>query len=63
MVLKYTNSKPYIQDVSVNNMKKTGLYGYVYDIWVDHDSTDVDDMLDITTYLMKNQWFKMFGFT
>ena len=55
MVLKYTNSKPYIQDVSVNNMKKTGLYGYVYDICVDHDSTDVDDMLNIPTYLMKNQ--------
>ena len=32
---------------SVNNMKKTGFNGYVYDFSIDHDATDVDDILDI----------------
>ena len=34
-------------------MKKTGLYGYVYDFSVDCDSIDVADILDIHKYLMK----------
>ena len=38
---------------SVDNMKKTGLYGYVYDISVDYDAITVDDILDIHKYLMK----------
>ena len=33
-------------------MKKTGLYGYVYDFSDDYDSTDVADILDIHKYLM-----------
>ena len=28
-------------------MNKTGLYRYVYDLSVDFDNTDVDDILDI----------------
>ena len=35
-----------------DNMKKTGLYGYVCDFSVDYDSTDVADILDIHKYLM-----------
>ena len=34
-------------------MKKTGLYGYGYDISVDYESIDFDDILDINKYLMK----------
>ena len=42
------------RDWSVDNMKKTGFTGYVYDlISVDYDSTDVDDIFDIHKYLMK----------
>ena len=40
------------KDFSVDNMKKTGLYGYFFDFWVDFDSTDVADILDIYKYLM-----------
>ena len=38
---------------SVDIMKKTGLNGYVYDVSVDYDAIDVDDILDIHEYLMK----------
>ena len=38
---------------SVDNMKKTGFNGYVYDFSVDYDATDVDDIIDIHKYLMK----------
>ena len=41
------------KDWSVNNMKKTGFNGYVYDFSVDYDATDVDDILDIHKYLIK----------
>ena len=41
------------KDWSVDNMKKTGFNGYVYDFSVDYDATDVDDILDIHKYLMK----------
>ena len=34
-------------------MKKTGFNGYVYNFSADYDSTDVDDIKDIQTYLMK----------
>ena len=39
------------KDFSVDDMKKTGLYGYIYDFLVDYDSTDVADILDIHKYL------------
>ena len=38
---------------SVDNMKKTGLDGYVYDFSVDYDAIAVDDILDIHKYLME----------
>ena len=42
------------KELSVDNMKKTVLNGYVYDFSVDYDATAVDDMLEIHKYLMKN---------
>ena len=41
------------KDWSVDNMKKTGLNGYVYDFSVDYDATADDDILDICKYLME----------
>ena len=41
------------KDWSVDNMKKTGLNGYVYDFSVDYNAIAVDDILDIHNYLMK----------
>ena len=41
------------KDWSVDNMKKTGLNGYVYDFSVDYDAIAVDDILDIHKYEMK----------
>ena len=38
---------------SVDNMKKFGLKGYVYDFSVDYDDIAVSDILDIYKYLMK----------
>ena len=43
---------------SVDNMKKTGLNGYVYDFSVDYDATAVDDILDINKYLMEKNNIK-----
>ena len=40
------------KDWSVDNMKKTGLNGYVYDFSVNYNATD-DDISDIHNYLMK----------
>ena len=41
------------KDFSVENMKKTGLNGYVYDFSVDYGAIVVDDILDIHKNLMK----------
>ena len=41
------------KDWSVDNIKKTGLNGYVYDFSVDYDAIEVDDILDICNYLME----------
>ena len=41
------------KDWSVNNMKKTGFTGYVYDFSVDYRATGVDDIKGIHKYLMK----------
>ena len=41
------------KDFSVDNIKKTGLNGYVYDFSVDNDAIAVDDILDIHKYLME----------
>ena len=41
------------KDWSVDNMKDTGLNGYVYDFSVDYDATIADDIKGIHKYLMK----------
>ena len=41
------------KDWTVDNIKKIGLNGYVYDFSADFDTIAVDDVLDIHTYLMK----------
>ena len=41
------------KDWSVDNMKKTGFNGYVYDFSVDYDSIALDNIKDIDKYLMK----------
>ena len=41
------------KDWSVDNMKKTGFTGYVYDFSVDYDPIAVDDIKDIYKYVMK----------
>ena len=41
------------KDWSIDNMKKTGFNGYVYDFSVDYDSAVVDHIKDIHKYLMK----------
>ena len=40
------------RDCSVDNMKKTGFNGYIYEFSVDYDAIAVDDILDIHKYLM-----------
>ena len=39
----------------IDNMKKTGFNGYVYDFSVDYNATDIDDIEDIHKYLMKKK--------
>ena len=41
------------KDWSVDDMKKTGFNGYIYDFSVDYDAIPVSDILDIHKYLMK----------
>ena len=41
------------EDWSINNMKKTGFNGYVYDFSVDYDVITVNDIKDIHKYLMR----------
>ena len=43
------------KDWSVDNMKDTGLNGYVYDFSVGYDAISVDDIKDIHKYLMKKK--------
>ena len=43
------------KDWLVDNMKRTGLNGYVYDFSVDYDAADVDDIKDTHKYLMKKK--------
>ena len=46
------------KDLSVDNMKKTGLNGYGYDFSVDYDAITIDDILHIHNYLMKKYGMK-----
>ena len=41
------------KDFSLDNMKKTGLNGYVYDFSVDYDAIALDDILGIHKYLLE----------
>ena len=41
------------KDWPTDNMKRTGVNGYVYDFSVDYDATDVVDIKKIHKYLMK----------
>ena len=41
------------KDSSVNNIKRTGFTGYVYDFRVDYNTIAVDDIKDIHKYLME----------
>ena len=40
-------------DWSIDNIKRTGFTGYVYDFSVDYDVIAVDDIKDIRKYLME----------
>ena len=46
------------KEFSIDNMKKTGLNGHVYDFSADYNAVAVDDMLDIQKYLMKKHDIK-----
>ena len=41
------------KDFSASNMKKTGLYGTVYDLSAAYGAISVDDILSIHKYLIK----------
>ena len=43
------------KDWSVDNMKKTGFTGYVYDFSADHNVVTLDDIKDAHNYLMKKK--------
>ena len=44
------------EDLSIDNMKKSWLNGYIYDFSVDYDAIAGDDILDIHNCLMKNNY-------
>ena len=44
------------KDWSIDDIKRTGLKGYVYDFSVDYDAIALDDILDIHNYLMKKNY-------
>ena len=45
------------KDWSVDNMKKAGFTGYIYDFSVDYDPVAADDIENIHEYLMKKNNF------
>ena len=51
-----------LKDFSVDNMKETGLNGYVYDFSANNDGIAVDDILDVHKYLTEKNNIKMLGF-
>ena len=51
-------SRKILKGISVNNMKKTGFYGYIHDFSIDYDAIAADDILDIHKYLMKKYGIK-----
>ena len=46
------------KDFSVDNMKKTRLYRYIYDFSIDYDAAVVNDILGILKYLIKRHDIK-----
>ena len=46
------------KDFTVNNMIKTGLNGYVFDFYVDYETIDISDVINIYKYLMEKQDIK-----
>ena len=46
------------KDFVVENIRKTGLNGYVFDFSVDYANIDTDDTLDIHKYLTKKNNIK-----
>ena len=48
------------KDWSIDNMKKTGLKGFVYDFSVDYDAVAVSDILDIHKHLMGKNTIKQY---
>ena len=46
------------KDFSADNMKKTGLNGYIYDFRVDYDAIGITDILDIDKYLVNKHDIK-----
>ena len=47
--------KKHFKRLAVDNMKKTGLNGYVYDFGVHYDAIVVHDIFDDHKYLMKRK--------
>ena len=43
------------KDWSIDNMKKTGFTGYVYDFSTDYGAVTLDDIKDIHKYVMKKK--------
>ena len=46
------------EEFSVDNIKKIGVKGYVYNFSVDYDAIEVDGILDIHKYLMEKNNIK-----
>ena len=46
------------RDFSIDDKKKTGLNGYVYDFSVDYNAIKTDDIMDIHKYLMEKNNIK-----
>ena len=41
------------KDFAVNNMKKRGSNGYVYEFFTDYNTADISSIINIRKYLMK----------
>ena len=48
------------KDVFVDNIKKTGFDGYVYDFSVDYNAIAVDDISDVNKYLLNKNNMKLY---
>ena len=47
------------KDLSVDNMKRTGFIGYVYDFSVGYDDIRVDNIKDNHKYLKGKKWYSV----